>query len=217
MLGFIEIKEILLWNRKIMLPLRTRTSLPHNILSDGKHKKLLSMHILEKFCYCPKCGSSHFVEDTEKSKKCENCGFEYFLNPSAAVAAFILNRNGEILIERRKKDPAKGMYDLPGGFVDVRETAENAIVREVMEETSLNVTNAKYLFTQPNVYRYSDFDVHTLDIFFLCTVEDETQMKAADDAAECMWMKPEDIRTEQFGLRSVRQALHIFLETLKNR
>ena len=125
-----------------MLPLRTRTSLPHNILSDGKHKKLLSMHILEKFCYCPKCGSSHFVEDTEKSKKCENCGFEYFLNPSAAVAAFILNRNGEILIERRKKDPAKGMYDLPGGFVDVRETAENAIVREVMEETSLNVTDA---------------------------------------------------------------------------
>lgn len=175
------------------------------------------MHILEKFCYCPKCGSSHFVEDTEKSKKCENCGFEYFLNPSAAVAAFILNRSGEILIERRKKDPAKGMYDLPGGFVDVRETAENAIVREVMEETSLNVTDAKYLFTQPNVYRYSDFDVHTLDIFFLCTVEDETQMKAADDAAECMWMKPEDIRTEQFGLRSVRQALHIFLETLKNR
>ena len=70
------------------------------------------MHILEKFCYCPKCGSSHFVEDTEKSKKCENCGFEYFLNPSAAVAAFILNRNGEILIERRKKDPAKGMFDL---------------------------------------------------------------------------------------------------------
>ncbi len=200
-----------------MLPLRTRTSLPHNILSDGKHKKLLSMHILEKFCYCPKCGSSHFVEDTEKSKKCENCGFEYFLNPSAAVAAFILNRNGKILIERRKKDPAKGMFDLPGGFVDVRETAENAIVREVMEETSLNVTDAKYLFTQPNVYRYSDFDVHTLDIFFLCTVEDETQMKAADDAAECMWMKPEDIRTEQFGLRSVRQALHIFLETLKNR
>ena len=200
-----------------MLPLRTRTSLPHNILSDGKHKKLLSMHILEKFCYCPKCGSSHFVEDTEKSKKCENCGFEYFLNPSAAVAALILNRNGAILIERRKKDPAKGMYDLPGGFVDVRETAENAIVREVMEETSLNVTDAKYLFTQPNVYRYSDFDVHTLDIFFLCTVEDETQMKAADDAAECMWMKPEDIRTEQFGLRSVRQALHIFLETLKNR
>ena len=200
-----------------MLPLRTRTSLPHNILSDGKHKKLLSMHILEKFCYCPKCGSSHFVEDTEKSKKCENCGFEYFLNPSAAVAAFILNRTGKILIERRKKDPAKGMFDLPGGFVDVRETAENAIVREVMEETSLNVTDAKYLFTQPNVYRYSDFDVHTLDIFFLCTVEDETQMKAADDAAECMWMKPEDIRTEQFGLRSVRQALHIFLETLKNR
>lgn len=173
------------------------------------------MHILEKFGYCPKCGSSHFVVASEKSKRCENCGFEYFLNPSAAVAAFILNKNGELLVERRKKDPAKGMLDLPGGFADVRETAEEGIAREVKEETALKVVNAKYLFSQPNVYRYSDFDVHTLDLFFLCTVEDETKLHAADDAAECFWMNMDDVHTEQFGLRSVRQALHIFLDMHK--
>lgn len=173
------------------------------------------MHILEKFRYCPKCGSSHFVENSEKSKKCENCGFEYFLNPSAAVAAFIVNKKGELLVERRKKDPAKGMFDLPGGFADVRETAEESIAREVKEETMLLVTGAEYLFSQPNIYRYSDFDVHTLDMFFRCTVADETKMQAADDAAECLWLKPEDIHTEQFGLRSVRQALHIFLDMTK--
>lgn len=169
------------------------------------------MHILEKFCYCPKCGSSHFVESSEKSKKCENCGFEYFLNPSSAVAAFIFNGKGELLVEKRKKEPAKGMFDLPGGFVDVRETAEEGIKREVKEETMLNVVSTKYLFSQPNIYRYSDFDVHTLDMFYLCEVDNEQEMKAADDAAECTWVKFEDIHIEQFGLRSVRQALHIFL------
>lgn len=173
------------------------------------------MHILEKFSYCPKCGSSHFVESSEKSKKCENCGFEYFLNPSAAVAAFILNKKGELLVERRKKEPAKGMLDLPGGFADTGETIEESIVREVKEETSLTVTAARYMFSLPNIYRYSDFDVHTLDMFFLCEVEDESQLKAADDAAECMWMPLGDIHTEQFGLRSVRQALHQFRDMQK--
>lgn len=174
------------------------------------------MHLLEKFSYCPKCGSSHFSTASDKSKKCENCGFEYFLNPSAAVAAFIFNKNGELLVERRKKDPAKGMLDLPGGFCDAQETAEEAIAREVMEETSLKINNARYLFSQPNVYRYSGFDVPTLDLFFSCEVEDITTLKANDDADECFWVKPEDIHTEQFGLRSVRQALHIFRENFKN-
>lgn len=45
------------------------------------------MHLLEKFKYCPVCGSHHFNASTEKSKKCDNCGFEFFLNPSAACAA----------------------------------------------------------------------------------------------------------------------------------
>lgn len=175
------------------------------------------MHLLEKFGYCPKCGSSHFIAASEKSKRCENCGFEYFMNPSAAVAAFIINKNGELLVERRKKDPAKGMLDLPGGFCDAQETAEEAIAREVMEETTLKVNSSEYLFSQPNVYRYSGLDVPTMDLFFLCTVEDESEMKANDDAAECFWVKPEDIHTEQFGLRSVRQALHICLDKLKKR
>lgn len=173
------------------------------------------MHVLEKFGYCPKCGSSHFVVSSEKSKKCENCGFEYFLNPSAAVAAFILNDKGELLVEKRKKEPAKGMYDLPGGFTDVRETAEEAVVREVKEETMLNVVSSKYLFSQPNIYRYSGFDVHTLDMFFLCTVDNVHELEAADDAAECFWVKLEDIHTEQFGLRSVRQGLHLYLDMMK--
>ena len=177
-------------------------------------KRQNTMHVLEQFKYCPKCGSSHFAPAGEKSKRCENCGFEYFLNPSAAVAAFIVNAKGELLVERRKHEPAKGMLDLPGGFCDVEETAEQGLRREIMEETSLTLASAEYIFSQPNVYRYSGFDVRTLDLFFLCKAEDESCLKAADDAAECFWVAPEDIHTELFGLRSVRQALHTFIDGL---
>lgn len=49
-------------------------------------------HPLEKFSYCPVCGSSRFEVDTVKSKRCRDCGFTYFMNPSAATAAVILKK-----------------------------------------------------------------------------------------------------------------------------
>ena len=133
------------------------------------------------------------------------------MNPSSANVAIITNSKGEILVERRRNEPAKGTLDLPGGFAELGETAEQGVAREVMEETGLNVTESKYLFSLPNIYRYSRIDIHTLDMFFECKVEDESVLTANDDAAECMWIAPDDIHTEQFGLRSVRWGLIKFL------
>jgi mutator protein MutT len=175
------------------------------------------MHPLDKFKYCPVCGSSHFGIQNEKSKKCDNCGFEYFMNPSSASVAFILNEKGELLVERRKNEPAKGMLDLPGGFADIGETAEEGVIREVKEETGLDVTSVEYMFSLPNVYLYSGMKISTLDLFFSCEVNNSVELKAMDDAAECFWIPILDIHTEQFGLRSVRQGLLNFIEMkLKN-
>ena len=171
------------------------------------------MDLLEKFGYCPVCGSSHFEKNSPKSKKCSNCGFEYFMNPAAAVVALITNSRGELLVERRKMEPAKGTLDLPGGFADVNETAEEAVAREVMEETGLEITSAKYLFSGSNVYHYSGLDIQTLDIFFACEVKDTSALVAGDDAAECFWLAPEEIHTELFGLRSVRHGLQRWIES----
>lgn len=173
------------------------------------------MHPLDKFKYCPSCGNSRFEENSEKSKLCKNCGFEYFLNPSSANVAFIVNAKGELLVERRKQNPGKGTLDLPGGFADINETAEEGVRREVKEETGLTVTKCTYLFSQPNVYLYSGMNVQTLDLFFHCEVEDDSVVQAMDDAAECFWLAPEDIHTEQFGLRSVRQGLYEYLKYME--
>ena len=176
----------------------------------------IDIHPLEKFKYCPKCGSKHFDINNEKSKKCDNCGFTYYLNPSSATAAFILNDREELLVERRGKEPAKGMLDLPGGFCDNDETAEEGIAREILEETGINVTSTEYLFSLPNVYLYSGLEIHTLDMFFRCTVPEGAEPQAAADAAECFWLPLDDIHTEQFGLRSIRHALRRFLDTYRN-
>ena len=66
----------------------------------------------------------------------------------------------------------------------MNETGEEGVAREVKEETGMTVTQAEYLFSLPNIYIYSGFPVHTLDLFFRCTVADTLHFEAMDDAAE---------------------------------
>lgn len=136
------------------------------------------------------------------------------MNPAASVVAFITDTKGNLLVERRKFDPSKGTLDLPGGFVDSLETAEEAVIREVLEETGLKVTSVRYLFSVPNKYLYSGLDIQTLDLFFVCQVEDISYLKAGDDAADCMWVAPEDIHPELFGLRAIRHGLYEYLKMI---
>ncbi|MCD7899515.1 MAG: NUDIX domain-containing protein [Bacteroides sp.] len=168
-------------------------------------------HPLEQFKFCPRCGSTNFILSNEKAKKCLECGFVYYFNSSSATVAFIFNENNEMLVCRRAKDPAKGTLDLPGGFVDMFETAEEGVAREVLEETGLQVKKAIYQFSLPNLYVYSGFEVHTLDMFFLCQVENTSHFEAHDDVIESFFIPLDKIDPAQFGLASVRKGLQIFL------
>ena len=169
-------------------------------------------HPFSQFHYCPKCGSARFEVHNDKSKQCADCGFVYYFNSSAATVALILNEQGELLVCRRAKEPAKGTLDLPGGFIDMAETGEEGVAREVMEETGLKITKAEYLFSLPNIYVYSGFAVHTLDLFFRCAVADLSHFAAMDDAADVFFLPLEEIRVEDFGLGSIRKGLLKFCQ-----
>lgn len=168
-------------------------------------------HPFSQFLYCPECGSTRFEIHNEKSKACADCGFVYYFNPSAATVAFILNEKEELLVCRRAKEPAKGTLDLPGGFIDMYETAEEGVAREVLEETGLRVEQAIYQFSLPNIYVYSGFPVHTLDMFFRCKVENAARLTAMDDVADSFFVPLAQVRPEEFGLASVRKGVERFL------
>lgn len=168
-------------------------------------------HILDKFKYCPVCGSSHFEINNVKSKKCQDCGFSYYLNASSATVALILNDKDELLVVRRKNDPGKDMLDMPGGFIDMDETGEEGMAREVKEETGLEATEVTYQFSYPNTYLYSGFVVHTLDMFFKVKVKDLSHVEAMDDAAAYHWIPLSEIHIEDFAFDSIRKGLKRFL------
>lgn len=170
-------------------------------------------HPLSLFRYCPKCGSRHFEENNFKSKKCSDCGFVYYFNSSASVVAFITDAQGRLLFAERAHEPAKGTLDLPGGFVDMFETAEEAVAREIKEETGLSVAQPRYCFTIPNVYTYSGFDVHTLDMFFEVKADQTEILTPADDVARLFWLSKEEIDLEKIGLLSIREGVRRRLQS----
>ena len=168
-------------------------------------------HPLHQFGYCPKCGANDFRENNEKSNKCGKCGFVFYFNISAAVAVFILNDKGELLVCRRAHDPAKGTLDLPGGFVDMRESAEKAAFREVKEETGLKITRLEYQFSLPNTYVYSNFEVQTLDLIYTAFAENDLNLTANDDVSETFFMPIDQLNALEFGLNSIREAITRFI------
>jgi NADH pyrophosphatase NudC (nudix superfamily) len=170
------------------------------------------MHFSALFTHCPVCGSSKFIQNNVKSMRCESCGFVFYINASAAVAAFIQNERGDLLVCKRGKEPVKGTLDLPGGFIDDNESAEQALNREIKEELEAKVTKSTYLFSLPNEYEYSGFTVPTLDLFFVCTLKSIKNLKPSDDVEDCFFIPLNEINPQLFGLNSVRKAVGMFLE-----
>lgn len=116
-------------------------------LKAGKCAELLYWN--QNTQYCGICGAPMKLE-TEISKKCTNCGKEIWPQISTAVIVLI-HRDEEVLLVQARNFKTD-FYGLVAGFVETGETLEEAVHREVMEETGLKVKNLRYFGSQPWPY-----------------------------------------------------------------
>ena len=169
---------------------------------------MISKHSpLMVFKFCPKCGLQKFLPDTVKSLKCGNCGFRYYINMNAAVAAIIRNDKNEVLFTIRKHDPAAGLLDLPGGFVDLGETAEEALKREVFEELNLTIDTIEFAGTFTNKYVFGEIEYQTLDLVFTCTALSLSNIRVDDDVSGYIFKDPAIVLPEEIGLESIKRII----------
>jgi mutator protein MutT len=159
---------------------------------------------------CPRCGGDSLSWPTQKHFQCASCGFVLYLNIAAAVAV-IMECRGEILFGLRKHDPGRGMLDLPGGFVDPGETAEEAVRREIMEELGIAIPEIRYLFSLPNCYPYRGMVYDTLDLIFLVRFDERPQIEAEDDLEDVVWVRGDAVQYERIAFDSLREGVRRFL------
>ena len=111
--------------------------------------------------------------------------------PLLAVRALIQDANGKVLILKRATNDAYGdMWCLPGGKVDFGQTAEEAIVREVMEETSLECNSSVFLFYQDGLPQNTG-DQHYLTLYFQCQVSGT--IKLNHESTQYAWLGPNEL------------------------
>lgn len=94
---------------------------------------------MRKKIYCNFCGGKlveKFFEGRDRPY-CETCDEPVYENPVPATAIVVINTEGEVLLVKRSVEPKKGMWCLPGGFMELGETPEQCALRELEEETGL--------------------------------------------------------------------------------
>ncbi len=169
-----------------------------------------STHPLNVFRYCPRCSSSKIKRSGERSLKCPDCEFQYFINSVAAVAGLVADETGKLLLTMRGVEPHYGKLDLPGGFIDPGETAEGAVERELYEELGLKVKEVSYMSSSTNEYVYAGLSVFTLDLAFLVKPESVAGLKAMDDILDYQFYAYEEIDFEQIPAPSIRKFVNQF-------
>ncbi len=97
--------------------------------------------------FCGICGNELIIAHDGQSDKphCPDCSRFYYRNPIPAACCFVRRAPDELLFAQRAVHPCKGEWTLPGGFVELGETTEEAALRELLEETNLRASSARLI------------------------------------------------------------------------
>lgn len=134
---------------------------------------------------------------------CPDCDNTLYANPKPCVDMAIFNTKGQLLIAKRGREPNKGKYDLPGGFVDCNETFEDAMFREMKEEIGLDendVTAPKYVTSFTFVYPFGkEIYLNVVAAFTMRLKNEDRTILAYDDVESVEFRDTETITREELS------------------
>lgn len=108
---------------------------------------------------------------------------------------------------KRKLDPQKGKWDLPGGFVNPNETLEESVKREMQEELTLSLKGFIYLSSYIDTYLFEDIRYPTLCFVFSLPFDEKNVIRCADDAASFKWFSQKNIPVNDIAFDGIKRAL----------
>lgn len=167
--------------------------------------------------FCRRCGAAVRKQD-EGRYHCDNGHELFYKNSGVAIGAFLLNEQDQVLLATRAIDPDKGKLDSPGGFVELGESLEDALARELHEELGLSrddYSQPKYLLAGSNVYPYQGEVLQPYDIFFWARLRNGATLTPQDDISHAEWFTLDVLNPDDLAFDTTRRAIAELKERLK--
>lgn len=166
---------------------------------------------MRRWQVCPVCGGplamGEVVGEDRRRLHCTRCGLVLYDNPAPTASAIVERDDGAVMLTLRAIEPARAMWDLPGGFVEVGEHPEQAVIRELREETGLEIRVTGLVGIFPD--RYGDGPA-TLNIYYRARIAGGVE-RAASDVSEIRWFAPGDLPARpQLAFANTADALEAY-------
>jgi len=160
--------------------------------------------------FCSNCGNLNHRGQIDGNLRyhCTVCATIHYENPKP-TATLICPKGEEILLVKRAVEPGKGLWGLPGGFIEMNETPQMAAVRELKEETGLTGVVEKFLGTSSH---FNTIHGDVLLLGMLINVSDISGLQAGDDADKAEWFPLKSLPPLAF--RSHTEIVNLYLENL---
>lgn len=163
----------------------------------------------DRYRYCPRCAAP--LAEGEKfgrlRRHCRYCGFIHFREPKVAVAALV-SRDSRILLVRRAAPPRVGFWALPAGYMDADELPEEALIREVEEETGVTVR----VMGLRGVAPLAGWAARRGILLLYRAEATGGSLAPADDVSDARWFGRDDVPWEELAFESTAEFVRAWLD-----
>jgi ADP-ribose pyrophosphatase YjhB (NUDIX family) len=159
-----------------------------------------------QYVYCPRCGAplAEGIRFGRTRSFCRFCGFIHFRDPKVAVGALVSDGR-RVLLVRRAVVPRMGFWALPAGYMDGDELPEQALKREVAEETGLSIEVGGLLSVMP-LGGWAE-QRGLLLLYRAVPATSRRKLAAHDDVSEVGWFEPAEIPWDELAFESTAEVL----------
>lgn len=162
---------------------------------------------LDGWRHCPRCAQP--LRPERGSVHCAACGLDVYAKPAPAICALVLDDAGRVLLGRRAHEPAQGLWDVLGGFMDEAEQPEETLRRELREETGLEVEPLDFVAAVTDTY--GPGGNYTLNLCWTARVV-AGEPAPSDDVAALAWFAPDELPPrEELAFENSAQLLAAWL------
>lgn len=158
--------------------------------------------------FCGRCAAPLILRETERAKECPRCGLLQF--PRLAPAVIVLVQRGRELLMARSRHFAPGVYSVLAGFVEPGETLEEAVTREVFEETGIRLKDIRYFGSQPWPFP------HSLMIGFTANYAGGELLINEEEIEDAGWFTAENMPGQPGKISIARRLIEWFLAKQEN-